>query len=91
MLSVADIPFLGGCFTGILGFVYLDGHEYRLGSYPRRQARRLGSGAAAIRQRAYTLSAELLGGTCGSCKRRSAAGCRGSYGRASAVAYTTDL
>jgi hypothetical protein len=65
MLSVADIPFLGGCFTGIVGFVYLDGHEYRLGSYLGARPAGLGSGAAAIRQRAYTLSAELLDGTGG--------------------------
>jgi hypothetical protein len=60
MLSVADIPFLGGCFTGIVGFVYLDGHEYRLGSYLGARPAGLGIGTAAVRQGAYSLTAELL-------------------------------
>lgn len=33
MLSVADIPFLGIHFTGIIGIVLLNGKEYRIATY----------------------------------------------------------
>ena len=33
MLSVADIPFLGGSFIGCIGFLLLNGKEHRIGTY----------------------------------------------------------
>ncbi len=33
MLSVAEIPFLGRTFTGFLGFVLVDEHLFRFGTY----------------------------------------------------------
>lgn len=33
MLSIADIPFAGRHFLGCIGFVYLNGREYRLATY----------------------------------------------------------
>ena len=60
MLSVAEIPFAGARFTGILGFVFTDGHEYRIATYLGARVKSLRNGKAVIRQGAFTLTAELL-------------------------------
>jgi hypothetical protein len=62
MLSVADIPFAGGCFTGMIGFVYRNGREKRIATYLGARPIRLGSGLAVVRQGAYTFSAEFISG-----------------------------
>lgn len=62
MLSAADIPFAGLRFTGVIGFVYLNGREKRITTYLGARPARLKSGLAVVRQGAYTLSAEFLDG-----------------------------
>jgi hypothetical protein len=62
MLSVADIPFAGGCFTGLIGFVYRNGREVRIATYLGARPVQLQSGLAVVRQGAYMLSAEFLDG-----------------------------
>lgn len=60
MLSVADIPFLRGQFTGVIASVLLDGREYRIASYCGARVLSLGPGAVSVRQGDMRLSAELL-------------------------------
>ena len=60
MLSVADIPFLKGQFTGIIGAVLLDGREYRIATYCGARVLSLGHNSVTIRQGNILLSAELL-------------------------------
>lgn len=60
MLSVADIPFLGWQFTGIIGFVLLDGHEYRIATYSGARVRSLNNKTLTVAQGDMLLSAELL-------------------------------
>ena len=62
MLSVADIPFLGMCFTGVIGIVLLGGREYRLATYLGAKAEHAGDGEIVIRQGKYTLFAKRLEG-----------------------------
>ena len=62
MLSVADIPFAGGRFTGVIGFVYRNGREKRIATYLGARPVQLQNGLAAVRQGAYTLSAEFISG-----------------------------
>ena len=62
MLSVADIPFLGDSFTGIIGIVFFDGQEYRISTYLGARPVFIGSGIAIVRQGDYTLAAQLKTG-----------------------------
>jgi len=55
MLSVADIPFGLFRFTGIIGFVYLHGKEYRLATYLGAKPVRITSGEIIVRQGKYSL------------------------------------
>jgi tocopherol cyclase len=60
MLSAADIPMAGRCFTGIIGAVYWHGREYRLATYCGAKIAAVGGGALSVRQGRYTLTAQLL-------------------------------
>ena len=60
MLSVADIPFLGLQFTGIIGVVLLNGKEYRIATYLGAKIKQIGKQTVIVRQGAYTLVARLL-------------------------------
>lgn len=60
MLSVADVPFCGGRFTGCIGFVRLHGGELRLATYRGLRVLRAGPLGAVVRQGGWELTAELL-------------------------------
>ena len=59
MMSVADIPFLGGCFTGCISSVYVDGKERRFATYLGAKLDRINENEISIRQGSYRLSARL--------------------------------
>lgn len=50
MLSAADIPILGRSFTGVIGFVLLDGKEYRIATYLGARLIKLGSREISVLQ-----------------------------------------
>ncbi len=60
MLSVADIPFLGATFTGIISLIMFRGHEYRLATYLGAKTVSVKDGHAEIRQGNLTLTVHLL-------------------------------
>ncbi|MPM20657.1 hypothetical protein SDC9_67093 [bioreactor metagenome] len=59
MLSVADIPIGHTTFTGIIGFVYMNGREIRLASYLGAKAHRAEK-SVVIRQGELTFTAEIM-------------------------------
>lgn len=59
MLSAADIPFIGGSFTGVIGIISVSGREYRICTYLGAKPVFIGSGTVVIRQGDYTLTVEL--------------------------------
>lgn len=60
MLSVADIPFLGCHFTGIIGVVLLNGKEYRLATYLGASVKRIEKNTVTVKQGHYELKAEMI-------------------------------
>lgn len=60
MLSVADIPFLGTSFTGVIGAVLLDGREYRIATYLGASVKSISGNTVTVRQGGFELTAELL-------------------------------
>ena len=60
ILSVADIPFAGRHFTGIICVIMWRGKEYRLATYLGAKAIRISDGEVAIRQGKYIFSARLI-------------------------------
>lgn len=60
MLSVADIPFLGIHFTGIIGIVFLDGKEHRIATYLGAEIKQLGKNNVTVRQGNFEFTAKLL-------------------------------
>lgn len=60
MLSVAEIPYMGMKFTGIIGVVLLDHHEYRIATYLGAKVISIGNGKISVQQGEYFLSAELV-------------------------------
>ncbi|MBQ3906793.1 MAG: hypothetical protein II743_08485 [Lachnospiraceae bacterium] len=60
MLSVADIPFPGFRFTGIIGFIFWEGKEYRIATYLGASAKEIRDGGAIIQQGKYTLKVRLI-------------------------------
>lgn len=60
MLSVADIPFFGFHFIGIIGVVMLNGKEYRIATYLGARLVSNSDQKVVVRQGSYTLCAELL-------------------------------
>ena len=60
MLCVADIPFAGLRFTGIIGYAYWDGVERRIATYLGAKPVHIGHNAISVRQCGYLLQADLL-------------------------------
>lgn len=60
MLSIANIPFAGFHFTGIIGVIFWRGMEYRLATYLGAKVIRLHHGEIIIRQGNLTFTAKLL-------------------------------
>lgn len=60
MLSVADIPFCGIHFTGIIGVIHYRGKEYRLATYLGARAVKIRDGEAVIRQGSRCLTVRRL-------------------------------
>ena len=64
MLSVADIPFLGRYFTGVIGIIIIGGREYRLATYLGASVSFVGKGITVVRQGKYTLMVKLINDAC---------------------------
>ena len=64
MLSVADIPFLGRCFTGVICIIIIGGREYRLATYLGASVFFIGKGIAVVRQGKYTLMVQQISEAC---------------------------
>ena len=60
MLSVADIPFPGFRFTGVIGAILWEGREYRIATYLGAKAVEIRDGGATIRQGRFTLKVRLI-------------------------------
>ncbi len=60
MLSVADIPFLGFSFTGIIGVVLIGNKEYRIATYLGAKLKKIGENTVTVRQGNYQLTAKLI-------------------------------
>lgn len=60
MLSVAEIPFCGFVFRGIIGIVLINGKEYRIATYLGAKVNYLGNRKVIVRQGKYTLTAKLI-------------------------------
>ena len=60
MLSVADIPFLGIHFTGIIGVLLLGGKEYRIATYLGAKIKQIDENTVSIKQGSFELTAKLL-------------------------------
>ncbi len=60
MLSVADIPFLGIHFTGIIGVVLIDGKEYRIATYLGAKIKQIDENSITIKQGSFEFTAKLL-------------------------------
>jgi hypothetical protein len=59
---VADIPFAGRSFTGIIAAAFINGREHRMATYLGAKADHIGDGLVVISQGEYTLSARRLDG-----------------------------
>ncbi len=60
MLSVASIPFCIFKFIGVIGFVWIDGKEYRIATYKGAKAKYIKDGTIKIKQGKLEFSAELI-------------------------------
>lgn len=60
MLSVADIPMLGGSFTGIIGVVMHDGKEYRIATYLGARVKEIGKDFVTVKQGQLELTAKRM-------------------------------
>lgn len=60
MLSVAEIPFLGFCFTGVIGLIHYQGREYRLATYLGAKVLAIGNGEVTVVQGRRELTVKLL-------------------------------
>lgn len=60
MLSVADIPFLGFRFTGIIGVVLIDGKEYRIATYLGARIKQVDKNIVTVKQGNFELTAKLI-------------------------------
>ncbi len=56
MLSVAEIPYLGMRFTGVVGFILMDGRETRLATYLGAKVLEIQDGRVVVRQGGDTLT-----------------------------------
>jgi len=59
MLSVAEIPYLGTRFTGVIGFLLADGRETRFATYLGAKVLEVGDGRVTVRQGCDTISVEF--------------------------------
>jgi len=60
MLSIADIPFPGFNFTGIIAFICMGGKEYRIATYLGARAIEIADGGACVVQGNKKLKVKLL-------------------------------
>ncbi len=60
MLSVADIPFLGIHFTGIIGVLIIKGKEYRIATYLGAKIKQINKNTVTVKQGNFELTAKLL-------------------------------
>lgn len=60
MLSVADIPFLGIHFTGIIGVVLLNGKEYRIATYLGARIKQVNKNTVTVKQGDFELTSKLI-------------------------------
>lgn len=60
MLSVADIPFLGIHFTGIIGVVFINGKEYRIATYLGAKIKQINKNTVTVKQGSFEFTAKLL-------------------------------
>lgn len=60
MLSAADIPLFGFCFTGIICVVMLNGKEYRIATYLGAKLKHIGNNSITVSQGGYELTAKLI-------------------------------
>ncbi len=60
MLSAADIPLYGVCFTGIIGVIMLNGKEYRIATYLGAKLKYIGKNTITVLQGGYELTARLI-------------------------------
>lgn len=60
MLSVADIPFLGIHFTGIIGVVFIKGKEYRIATYLGARIKQVDKNTVTVKQGSFEFTAKLL-------------------------------
>lgn len=60
MLSVADIPFLGIHFTGIIGIVLLGGKEYRIATYLGARIWQISENTVTVKQGGFEFTAKLM-------------------------------
>jgi len=60
MLSVASIPYGPIHFTGVIGFVWLDGKEYRIATYKGAKAISIKDGTVKVRQGKLEFTASLV-------------------------------
>ncbi|HWR23563.1 MAG TPA: hypothetical protein VN366_08810 [Feifaniaceae bacterium] len=60
MLSVADIPYLGKVFCGVVGFIHMEGREHRIATYLGARVDRLSERFVSVRQGEYLLQAQAL-------------------------------
>lgn len=60
MLSVADIPFLGLHFTGIIGIVLLHGKEYRIATYLGAKIKEISKNSVTVKQGGFEFTTKLL-------------------------------
>lgn len=59
MLSVAEIPWMGLCFTGVVGVILLGGRPIRLATYLGARVRHVGDGRVVVEQGKYRLTAQF--------------------------------
>lgn len=60
MLSVADIPFFGFHFTGIISLVLLNGKEHRIATYLGAKVKYISNNSVTVKQGDYQLTVKLL-------------------------------
>ncbi len=60
MLSVADIPFLGIHFTGIISVVLLNGKEYRIATYLGAKIKQVDKNTVTVKQGNFEFTTQLL-------------------------------
>ena len=60
MLSAAEIPYAGRSFTGCIGFLFLNGKEYRIATYCGAKLLSVGNDKVSLKQKDLTLNIHLL-------------------------------